>query len=212
MQEPITSTAPVRMIGQCSFLLRGFASAEATSLLTDLKHILSQSPLRHMTTRRGYQMAAQMTNCGRVGWVSDSKGYRYQWEDPLSGQAWPAIPSSFLTLAKKAAEQCDFDNFIPDVCLINCYHPRAGMGLHQDKDEKDFSQPIVSVSLGIPAVFLFGGLRRSDKPDAYLLEHGDVVVWGGDDRLRFHDISPLKLAHHDLTGQCRFNLTFRLAS
>lgn len=211
MQMPIMSPATTRLIGPRSFLLKGFASAEAASLLADINIITSQSPLRHMSTRRGHQMAAQMSNCGQLGWVSDTKGYRYQAEDPLTGQPWPAMPASFLLLAKNAAENCGFDNFIPDVCLINRYYPRAGMGLHQDKDEQDFSQPIVSVSLGIPAVFLFGGLRRSDKTAALLLEHGDVVVWGGEDRLRFHGISPLKLAHHGLTGQCRFNLTFRLA-
>jgi len=205
------SQEPPRMIGPHSFLLKGFASAEAASLLVDITSIGTQSPLRHMTTRRGYQLAAQMTNCGQLGWVSDSKGYRYQTDDPLTGQAWPAMPTSFLLLAKSAAQHCGFDNFIPDVCLINRYYPRAGMSLHQDKDEKDFSQPIVSVSLGIPAVFLFGGLRRSDTTTATLLEHGDVVVWGDEDRLRFHGIAPLKLAHHPLTGQCRFNLTFRRA-
>jgi alkylated DNA repair protein (DNA oxidative demethylase) len=212
MQVPMMSPANTYTLGSRSFILKDFASSEAASLLADINSITTQSPLRHMTTRRGYQMAAEMTNCGQLGWVSDSRGYRYQAEDPLTGQPWPDMPASFLLLAEKAAQTCGFDNFIPDVCLINRYHPRAGMGLHQDKDEQDFSQPIVSVSLGIPAVFLFGGLSRSDKPVAHLLEHGDVVVWGGEDRLRFHGISPLKLAHHALTGQCRFNLTFRFAS
>jgi alkylated DNA repair protein (DNA oxidative demethylase) len=205
------SASNTQSLGINSLLLKGFATTVAAELLQDIDAITAQSPLRQMTTRRGYKMSAQMTNCGQLGWVSDSKGYRYQAEDPLSGQPWPAMPASFLALAEKAALACNFANFVPDVCLINCYHPRCSMGLHQDKDEQDFNQPIVSVSLGIPAIFLFGGLRRPDKPEAYLLEHGDVVVWGGEDRLRFHGISPVKLAHHALTGQCRFNLTFRRA-
>lgn len=201
----------VKTIGRQSFILPAFAKAQAESLLAAIDAVSSQVPFRQMTTPRGFKMAAQMTNCGTWGWVTDRQGYRYQQTDPLTGKAWPPMPAVIVQLATEAAAYCGFIDFHPDVCLINCYHPGAGMGLHQDKDEQDFSQPIVSVSLGAPAIFLFGGLKRSDKPDAHLLKHGDVVVWGGEDRLRFHGVRPLKLAHHPQTGQRRFNLTLRRA-
>lgn len=197
------------MIGRDSFILPGFAVGAGDELLTAIDKVTEQAPLRHMLTPRGFEMAAQMSNCGSLGWVTDRRGYRYQTTDPLTGEAWPVMPTLIASLASDAATACGFPDFIPDVCLINCYQPGAGMGLHQDKDEQDFSQPIVSISLGVPAIFLFGGLKRKDKPDAYLLKHGDVVVWGGEDRLRFHGIKPIKLAHHPKTGQRRFNLTLR---
>lgn len=202
---------PRQQIGADSFILRGFVAAQATALLNLIDSVTDQSPLRQMTTPGGFKMKAQLSNCGQQGWVTDAKGYRYQTTDPLTQQPWPAMPDLIAALAHDAAAEAGFVDFSPDVCLINCYQPGAGMGLHQDKDERDFRQPIVSISLGVPAIFLFGGLKRKNKPDAYLLQHGDVVVWGGEDRLRFHGIRPLKLAHHPDTGQKRFNLTLRRA-
>lgn len=198
-------------VGKHSFILSDFAGNEGAALLATIRIIEEQAPFRHMVTSRGYRMATLMTNCGDWGWISDRRGYRYQQTDPLTGQPWPEMPILFRNLAQQAAAACGFSHFSPNACLINCYHPGSGMGLHQDKDEKDFSAPIVSVSLGVPAIFLFGGLQRREKPAHYLLRHGDVVVWGHDDRLRFHGIQPVKLAHHPLTGQYRYNLTFRRA-
>ena len=152
-----------------------------------------------------------MTNCGGVGWVTDRTGYRYDGSDPESGKPWPAMPGSFLQLAEQAADRAGFEPFSPDACLINRYQPGARMSLHQDKDENDFSAPIVSVSLGLPAIFLFGGLKRSDKPRRLRLEHGDVVVWGGPARLAFHGVAPLADGEHALLGRQRINLTFRRA-
>lgn len=156
-------------------------------------------------------MSAAMTNCGALGWITDRSGYRYSSTDPQSGQPWPEMPYAFRTLARTAAEEAGFPGFLPDACLMNRYEPGAKMSLHQDKDEHDFSQPIVSVSLGLPAVFLFGGLERSDKAARVPLHHGDVVVWGGPARLRYHGILPLKTGEHSLTGAYRFNLTLRSA-
>jgi alkylated DNA repair protein (DNA oxidative demethylase) len=201
----------LKSIARQSFVLPNFALADSEQLIAAIDSITDISPLRHMTTPGGHKMAAQLSNCGELGWVTDRHGYRYQTEDPETGARWPQMPALFFSLAKSAAAKCGFDNFEPDVCLINCYQPGAGMGLHQDKDEKDFSAPIVSVSLGVPAIFMFGGMKRKDKATALLLQHGDVVVWGGEDRLKFHGIKPLKLAHHPLTGQKRFNLTLRKA-
>lgn len=201
----------IKAIGTQSFILPGFVANQTEQLLQLIDSITRLSPLRHMTTPGGFEMKAQLSNCGDWGWVTDRKGYRYQATDPLSQQPWPPMPELIATLATEAAAECDYASFNPDVCLINCYHPGAGMGLHQDKDERDFSQPIVSISLGVPAIFFFGGLKRSEKPAAHLLVHGDVVVWGGEDRLRFHGIKPLKLSHHPDTGQLRYNLTLRRA-
>jgi len=204
-------SVPLTPIAKQSFVLRQFALADSEELIAAINSITAISPLRQMITPGGFKMAAQLSNCGELGWVSDRKGYRYQTEDPLTGSRWPQMPSLFFKLANSAAAACGFENFKPDVCLINSYQPGAGMGLHQDKDEKDLSAPIVSVSLGVPAIFMFGGMKRSDKATALLLKHGDIVVWGGEDRLRFHGIKPLKLSHHALTGQKRFNLTLRKA-
>lgn len=200
-----------KIISEHGFILPGYASGEDEALISTIMQIEKLAPFRQMSTPRGFKMAAQMTNCGDWGWVTDRRGYRYQPSDPESGEAWPEMPDLFRTLAVKAATSCGFEGFEPDVCLINRYQPGAGMGLHQDKDEADFSAPIVSVSLGVPAIFLFGGLQRREKPEHYLLQHGDVVIWGGDDRLRFHGIQPVKLSNHPLTGQYRYNLTFRRA-
>jgi alkylated DNA repair protein (DNA oxidative demethylase) len=156
-------------------------------------------------------MSVAMTNCGTVGWVSDESGYRYDPIDPDTGQPWPEIPPPFLDIARRAAEAAGFENFAPDACLINRYEPGARLTLHQDKDERDFAAPIVSVSLGLPAVFFFGGRTRKDRPRRIRLESGDIVVWGGPSRLAFHGVAPLAEGEHPITGRSRINLTFRKA-
>ena len=194
------------------YLLGEFALRDGEHLLlADLQAVINQAPLRNMMTPMGFAMSATMTNCGELGWVADQQGYRYDTLDPNTGKLWPQMPASFLQLAQTAAAACGFANFAPDACLINQYKIGASMGLHQDKNELDFSQPIVSVSLGIPATFLFGGLKRSDKPEKIPLNHGDVVVWGGESRLKFHGIMPLKPNNHAALGAYRYNLTFRKA-
>ena len=191
--------------------LRGFATADAAKLIEALQQVESASPFRHMITPGGYRMSVAMTNCGTAGWVSDRHGYRYDAVDPDSGTAWPPMPAVFERLATGAAAAAGFPGFRSDVCLINRYEPGAKLSLHQDKDERDFSAPIVSVSLGLPAVFLFGGLQRSERPRRIRLQSGDVVVWGGPARLVYHGVSPLGDGEHPLTGRCRINLTFRKA-
>ena len=199
-------------IAEGAMLLRRFALTNEVSLLNDLKSIIAKSPLRHMVTQGGFTMTVAMTNCGKLGWVSDKKGYRYDALNPSTGEPWQAMPESFLQLAINAAAEAGYANFVPDACLINQYEIGARMSLHQDKDEQDFSQPIVSVSLGCAATFLLGDLKRSDKPRKILLQHGDVVVWGGKSRLNYHGIMPLQANIHKVFGACRFNLTFRKAS
>ena len=194
-----------------AFLLRGFALSEENAVLQAVQEVTAVSPFRHMVTPGGYRMSVAMTNCGVLGWVTDRSGYRYDPRDPETGKPWPSIPAAFLRLAQTAAEDARFPNFSPDACLINRYEPGAKLSLHQDKDERDFAAPIVSVSLGIPATFLFGGLQRSDKTQRVPLEHGDVVVWGGPARLRYHGVLPLKPAQHPAFGAYRVNLTFRKA-
>ena len=190
-------------------LLRGFARPFEADLIADLRAIVAQAPFRHMVTPGGHQMSVAMTNCGSVGWVTDRPGYRYDGVDPESGNPWPAMPPSFRALAGQAAAQAGFDGFSPEACLINRYQPGARMSLHQDKDETDFAAPIVSVSLGLPAIFLFGGLKRSDRPRRFRVEHGDIAVWGGPTRLAFHGVAPLADGEHVLIGRQRINLTFR---
>jgi len=190
-------------------LLRGFARAMQDDLLRALDEITAQAPFRHMSTPGGFEMSVAMTNCGNCGWITDRSGYRYGADDPVSGKPWPAMPPVFRGLAGQAAAQGGFAGFAPDACLINRYQPGARMSLHQDRDETDFSAPIVSVSLGLPAIFMFGGLKRSDKPARYRLEHGDVVVWGGPSRLFFHGVAPLADGEHAVMGRQRINLTFR---
>jgi DNA oxidative demethylase len=172
---------------------------------------VAQAPFRHMVTPGGHVMSVAMTNCGSAGWVTDRSGYRYDAADPEAGKPWPAMPASFRSLAGAAAAEAGFSGFAPDACLINRYAPGARMSLHQDRDETDFGAPIVSVSLGLSATFLFGGLQRSDRPRRYRLEHGDVVVWGGPARLAFHGVAPLADGEHALMGRLRINLTFRKA-
>ncbi|MDI1298906.1 DNA oxidative demethylase AlkB [Methylotenera sp.] len=194
-----------------AYLLKSYALANEQSLLMDLAELVSQAPLRFMMTKMGFAMSAAMTNCGALGWVSDRQGYRYDMKDPANNKPWPLMPVSFQQLAVLAAAEAGFDNFQPDACLINQYQVGASMGLHQDKNELDFNQPIVSVSLGIPAVFKFGGLARTDKTLRIPLVHGDVIVWGGESRLNFHAIAPLKMNTHPILGAYRYNLTFRKA-
>jgi alkylated DNA repair protein (DNA oxidative demethylase) len=194
-----------------AMLLRGFARPREGELIAALREIEEQAPFRRMHTPGGHQMSVAMTNCGGFGWVTDRSGYRYDALDPESGKAWPAMPPVFRALAERAADHAGFAGFAPDACLINRYEPGARMSLHQDRDEQNFAQPIVSVSLGLPAIFLFGGLKRSDKPQRYRLTHGDIVVWGGPSRLFFHGIAPLADGEHALVGRQRINLTFRRA-
>ena len=193
-------------------LLRGFARAFADDLLPALHAVIEQAPFRHMQTPGGHQMSVAMTNCGCYGWVTDRSGYRYDSCDPQTGKPWPAMPDVFLGLARAAADHAGYAQFAPDACLINRYEPGARMSLHQDRDERDLAAPIVSVSLGLPAIFLFGGAKRSDKPQRYRLQHTDVVVWGGPSRLYFHGVAPLAEGEHPALGRQRINLTFRKAS
>jgi alkylated DNA repair protein (DNA oxidative demethylase) len=194
-----------------ALLLRGRACSVAATLLADLRAVLQLAPLRHLVTPGGYRMSVAMTNCGPLGWVSDATGYRYDANDPRSGHPWPPLPASFQALATQAAHEAGFDGFVPDACLVNRYEPGARLSLHQDRDERDHGHPIVSVSLGLPATFLFGGLRRTEPTARIPLAHGDVVVWGGPSRLRYHGVLALKEGHHAATGRCRINLTFRRA-
>lgn len=195
-----------------ALVLRGFALPDAAALFAALDQITSAAPLRHMLTPGGFRMSVAMTNCGACGWVSDRSGYRYDVLDPHRGQPWPPMPDVFLRLAQEAAASAGFSGFAPDACLINRYQPGARLSLHQDRNERDFGQPIVSVSLGMPAVFLFGGAQRNDKPLRVPLVHGDVVVWGGPARLRYHGVLPLKEGDHPLAGRHRINLTLRKAA
>lgn len=192
-------------------LLRGFALAEETALLDALRDVTGAAPFRHMVTPGGHRMSVAMTNCGVLGWVTDRTGYRYDVIDPESGKRWPPMPASFLRLATSAAAMGGFPEFLPDACLINRYEPGAKLSLHQDKNERDFDAPIVSVSLGLPAMFLFGGMERGDKTRRIQVTHGDVVVWGGPSRLRYHGVMPLKQGHHNVLGTNRVNITFRKA-
>ena len=192
-------------------LLRGYALRHLALLLSELAQVTAVAPYRHMVTPGGYSMSVSMSNCGAAGWVTDRSGYRYDACDPLSGKPWPARPICFGKLATDAAAEAGYSSFIPDACLINGYAPGARMSLHQDKNERDFDAPIVSVSLGLPAVFLWGGSARSDRPMRVPLVHGDVVVWGGPARLRYHGVMPLKAGEHAVLGRLRVNLTFRKA-
>jgi alkylated DNA repair protein (DNA oxidative demethylase) len=208
--ESVPDVRPSReVMAEGAVLLRGFARPFETELIADIGMIVAQAPFRHMVTPGGRQMSVAMTNCGNVGWVTDRSGYRYDTNDPEAAKRWPAMPVSFRALAAQAAVQGGFEGFTPDACLINRYAPGARMSLHQDKDELDLAAPIVSVSLGLPAIFLFGGLQRSDKPRRFRLQHGDVAVWGGPARLFFHGVAPLADGEHKLLGPQRINLTFR---
>lgn len=196
-------------LGPGSVLLRAYALRDEAALLDGLMAVTEGAPFRHMETPGGYRMSVGMTSCGEFGWVTDRTGYRYDACDPLTGRDWPAMPEAFWRLAVAAAEEAGFAGFAPDSCLVNRYEPGSRLTLHQDKNERDFSQPIVSVSLGLPAVFLFGGAQRSDPAERLTLWHGDVLVWGGPDRLRYHGVMPLKDGWHSQLGRVRINLTFR---
>lgn len=200
-----------KVLCEGAVLLRGFALAHERAILHALDDVLHASPLRHMLTPGGLRMSVAMSNCGPLGWTSDRRGYRYAPDDPQSGKPWPAMPRVFAQLARDAAAQAGFDGFTPDACLVNRYDPGAKLSLHQDRDERDFDQPIVSVSLGLPAVFLFGGLLRNERQLRVQLAHGDVVAWGGPSRMRYHGVLPLKDGVHPRLGACRINLTFRKA-
>lgn len=198
-------------LAEGAVILRRLVRDEGETLLNAVWQIAAQNPFHHRITPGGHRMSVAMTNCGDLGWSTDSRGYQYTEHDDATGRKWPPMPERFRQLATSAAAQAGFAGFHPDACLINRYEPGARLTLHQDKDEKDLRQPIVSVSLGLPAVFQFGGFERSDATRRVLLEHGDVVVWGGPSRLRFHGIMPLKAGIHPLAGAYRYNITFRRA-
>lgn len=202
-QEPLAAGAVI---------LRRFALARDAALMQGIEQVASASPFRQMVTPGGYTMSVAMTNCGGLGWTTNQRGYLYSPEDPLTEANWPPMPDAFATLCHAAAREAGYPDFQPDACLINRYAVGAKLSLHQDKDEADLRAPIVSVSLGLPAIFQFGGLRRNDPLQRLLLEHGDVVVWGGPSRLFYHGIQPLKPGLHPLTGEYRYNLTFRQAA
>lgn len=199
------------VLGSQAFLLRGFARGRARELVAAIGGIAAVSPFRRMVTPGGWEMSVAMTNCGQAGWVTDRSGYRYDAIDPASGRAWPEMPRLLAALATEAAAAAGFGGFRPDACLVNRYAPGTRLSLHQDRNERDLAQPIVSVSLGLPAVFLWGGKARAARVRRVPLLHGDVVVWGGSDRLTFHGVHALADGEHPLTGACRFNLTFRRA-
>jgi alkylated DNA repair protein (DNA oxidative demethylase) len=198
-------------LGAGAALLQGFALPSAAALLAEVRRIAAAAPFRQMTTPGGFRMSVAMSNCGTAGWITDRKGYRYSAIDPVSGRPWPVLPGAFLELAARAADAAGFANFAPDACLINRYSPGARMSLHQDKNERNLDAPIVSVSLGLPATFLFGGPKRSDRPQRVGLHHGDVVVWGAAARLNFHGVAPLADGSHPDLGRERINLTLRQA-
>lgn len=198
-------------LGPGAVVLRGFAIARERALLAGIDDVIARAPFRLMVTPGGQRMSVAMTNCGALGWVTDRSGYRYDALDPQSGERWPPMPATFRQLAEDAAAHAGFDGFVPDACLVNRYEAGTRLSLHQDKNERDFGAPIVSVSLGVPAVFLFGGLNRTDRAMRVPLEHGDVVVWGGPSRMRYHGVMPIKEGFHPLLGAHRINLTFRKA-
>jgi alkylated DNA repair protein (DNA oxidative demethylase) len=204
-----TAKGETETLAEGAMVLRGFAAADTSALMQALAPVLAAAPFRHMSTPGGYRMSVAMTNCGAFGWVTDRRGYRYQPLDPETGHPWPPMPSAFRDLAVAAAAAGGFAGFEPDSCLINRYEPEARLSLHQDRNERDYAAPIVSVSLGLPATFLFGGLSRSERPRRVPLRNGDVVVWGGPARLAFHGVEAIADGEHPLTGRCRINLTFR---
>jgi DNA oxidative demethylase len=210
LDEP-ARPAGITRLGPAAVVLTAFAQSCSAELLAGITDICARSPLRHMLTPGGWKMSVAMSNCGEAGWVTDRTGYRYDRIDPETSRAWPAMPASFRALASAAAAEAGFAGFIADACLINQYHPGARLSLHQDRNEVDLAAPIVSVSLGLPAVFLWGGHKRADRSLRVPIMHGDVVVWGGVDRLRFHGVHSVGEGTHRQTGAVRYNLTFRKA-
>lgn len=206
--EPATGN---ERLADGAVVLRRFARSEAAALIAAVGEIAAAAPFRHMTTPGGWQMSVAMTSCGQAGWVTDRSGYRYAADDPVSGRPWPSMPALFRQFAARAAEAAGFGGFAPDACLINRYESGARLSLHRDEDERDLGAPVVSVSLGLPAIFLWGGLSRKDRPRRIGLDSGDVVVWGGASRLVYHGVAPLAEAEHPMTGRARINLTFRKA-
>ena len=198
-------------IGPGAVILAGRARADSAALLAAIETVTAAAPFRHMVTPGGFRMSVAMTNCGAAGWMSDRRGYRYAPDDPETGRPWPEMPAAFRALAIAAAREAGYPGFDPDACLVNCYTPGTRLSLHQDRNERDFGQPIVSVSLGLPATFQFGGAERTDPVTKHRLSHGDVVVWGGPSRLVFHGVLTLKAGDHPEIGACRLNLTFRRA-
>jgi DNA oxidative demethylase len=214
LRDLFPDTAPgdaVERLAEGAVVLRGYASGAAAALVAAVKAIAAAAPFRHMVTPGGFRMSVAMTSCGGAGWIADRRGYRYSPIDPESGRAWPPMPAPFADLAGRAAAAAGFAGFAPDSCLINRYEPGAKLSLHRDEDERDLGAPVVSVSLGLPALFLWGGARRSDRQARLRLDNGDVVVWGGPARLVYHGVAPLGAGEHPLTGGCRINLTFRRA-
>jgi alkylated DNA repair protein (DNA oxidative demethylase) len=211
MRDLFDAGAGATRFADDAWLLRGFALDRAPALQAAIDAIAVQAPFRHMETRRGLRMSVAMSNCGEVGWISDRRGYRYAPCDPLDGRPWPAMPPLFAQLAAEAARAAGFEGFAPDACLINCYQPGTRLSLHQDRDERDLDAPIVSVSLGLPATFVFGGPARGDRVQRVPLRHGDVVAWGGASRLFHHGVLPLADGVHPALGARRVNLTFRKA-
>ena len=213
--DPLTRAllprAGIEPFAERAMLLPGYALTEAAELICAVRGVAAAAPWRHMVTPGGLIMSVAMTNCGHVGWITDRRGYRYTDADPDSGLPWPSMPAVMRALATRAATTAGFNGFEPDACLVNRYEPGSRLTLHQDRNERDFQAPVVSVSLGLPAVFLFGGLERADSTKRISLLHGDVVVWGGPSRLAFHGIGKLDDGDHPLTGRCRINLTFRRA-
>jgi len=209
--ETLVAGGGAEPLAEGATILRGFAEPSARALVDVIAKITAASPFRNMVTPGGYTMSVAMTNCGRLGWVTDRRGYRYDPLDPLSGEPWPALPPIYRDLATRAADAAGYAGFEPDACLVNRYEPGTRLSLHQDRNERDFTAPIVSVSLGLPAVFLFGGARRQDRASRVRLESGDVVVWGGPTRLTFHGVAPLADGEHPRLGRLRINLTFRKA-
>jgi len=211
--DGIEDAADARVpLAEGAVLLRGFAATVAEDLLAAISAVTADAPFRHMVTPGGFRMSVAMSNCGATGWTTDRRGYRYAERDPETGNPWPAMPDAFARLATAAAAAGGYERYVPDSCLINRYEPGAKLSLHQDRDERDYRAPIVSVSLGLPATFLFGGLERKQRPQRYRLRHGDVAVWGGASRLAFHGIDKLADGEHPLTGRYRLNLTFRRAA
>lgn len=209
--ETLPPTSAREELAPGAWVLRGFALDRSVALFAEVERMSACSPFRHLVTPGGQKMSVAMTNCGAVGWFSDRRGYRYTEADPETGKPWPAMPALFMQLARDAARESGFDDYAPDVCLINRYEVGTRLTLHQDRDERDRQAPIVSVSLGLSATFLFGGLARKDKQQRVPLMHGDVVVWGGPSRMRHHGVLPIKPGEHPLTGARRYNLTFRVA-